>query len=323
MRAGHKYQYRVGDASGGWSKTESFKTYKENEPISIGIYGDQGIVPFGFLVQKFINQHFDERPYDMNIVIGDIVYADFGSNGKRELQVLWDIYQNLVEHVAKRVPFMVVSGNHEQALTSTPLNYTAFSHRFRMPTNGFKNQYYSFDYGPIHFISMNTEKEYDNHEVGTPQYRWIENDLIQANRNRENVPWIFFMGHRPMYDWNSTRIQTHIEPLLVKYNVDVGFWGHLHCYFRTYPVINQRPTQIFPDHIYKKPNAPVHIMVGSGGARIHDDEVCSKPKQPHIGFANLAYGFGRLEVYNKTSLSFEFHRWSNGKMEDKFWIHKN
>jgi hypothetical protein len=322
LRVGAKYQYRVGNPQDGWSNIEKFNAIGGDQPFSIGVYGDQGIVPFGFLVQRAINAHFTQRPYDMNILIGDICYADLGSNGRRELQSLWDAYQNQVEHVAKSAPWMVTSGNHEQALADTPLNYTAYFARFRMPENGRNNQYYSYDYGMVHYVSMNTEKRYDDYSIGSTQYRWLEQDLARANNNRAKVPWVIFGGHRPMYDWNPTDIMTQIEPLLVKYKVDLAFWGHLHCYFRTYPTIAGKPTQTFPDGIFRNPNAPIHLMIGSGGARIMDDEICSKPKLPHIAFANMHYGFGRLNVLNRTSLHFEWHGWWSGKKEDEFWVHK-
>jgi len=31
------------------------------------------------------------------------------------------------------------------------------------------------------------------------QFNWLEADLIEANKNRANVPWIVVNGHRSMY----------------------------------------------------------------------------------------------------------------------------
>jgi hypothetical protein len=36
----------------------------------------------------------------------------------------------------------------------------------------------------------------------------------------------------------ENHVRVNLEPLFVKYGVDVAFWGHMHCYERTCPVIN-------------------------------------------------------------------------------------
>ena len=54
---------------------------------------------------------------------------------------------------------------------------------------------------------------------------FLENDLIKAKANRENVPWIVVSMHRPMYcsekgqDNHSDRM--HMEPLFIQYDVDL------------------------------------------------------------------------------------------------------
>ena len=53
---------------------------------------------------------------------------------------------------------------------------------------------YSFDYGSVHFMMMSTEH---NFTEGSPQYKWMEDDL--KNVNRTLTPWIVIAGHRAMY----------------------------------------------------------------------------------------------------------------------------
>ena len=120
----------------------------------------------------------------------------------------------------------MTSGNHEQYH-----NYTAYNNRFSMPENGKQNMFYSHDFGGIHLISINTEEKYDSLEPGSPQYLWIERDLQRAHANRANVPWIMIQGHRPMYNLipGETSIRKHIEPLLMKYKVDLAVRNQKIC----------------------------------------------------------------------------------------------
>ena len=63
--------------------------------------------------------------------------------------------------------------------------------------------YYSYDYGFVHVIHFTTEfyfyPEYFSEKMIADQYNFIKNDLIKANKNRKNVPWLMTTGHRPMY----------------------------------------------------------------------------------------------------------------------------
>jgi len=315
------YKYRVGDGNL-WSRELSFETKGNTLPSTIALYGDMGTVfPAGYLVSGFISDEFKKKPFDMVSHAGDFAYADLGTNGIGEIQYIWDVLQRQIEPFASRVPYMAVPGNHEQYR-----NFSAYSARFRMPENGKGNMFYSFDFGGVHFITMNTEIEYDDFAPGSFQYRWIENDLNQANNNRRETPWIIFQGHRPMYydNTNSTIIQKHLESLIQKYKVDITHMGHNHCYFRTYPVFNNIPTQT-SGNVYRNPTAPVHLMVGSSGAYAGLSKApCNLGHKPnYIAYKNSNYGFGILNVFNSTHLHFEFRGLTSRKVEDEMWIIRN
>lgn len=55
-----------------------------------------------------------------------------------------------------------------------------------MPQGG-TSFYYSFNWSLFHVISISTLHDYT---IGSPQYSWLENDLINANVNRGAHPWI-------------------------------------------------------------------------------------------------------------------------------------
>ena len=102
----------------------------------------------------------------------------------------------LIEPLAAYVPYMTCPGNHEH-----PNNYKEYRHRFPMPISKKSHQlYYSFDTGPIHFVSLNVEVYYKNGGNManlTSQYYWLKEDLSKLDR--EKTPWVIIFGHRPMH----------------------------------------------------------------------------------------------------------------------------
>jgi acid phosphatase type 7 len=127
---------------------------------------------------------------------------------------------------------------------------------FRMPANesgGKGNFWYSFDYGLVHFITIDTETdlpqgiqsplEYGGFDGGAnsgpfgypnQQMQWLEKDLANVDRNK--TPWIVVGLHRPWYIDATTNVsgtvctqcQKAFEPVMVKYGVDLYMQGHVH-----------------------------------------------------------------------------------------------
>lgn len=129
-------------------------------------------------------------------------------------------------------------GNHENMSGGS-----AYLSAFTLPTEGqsggvaSKNElYYSFDYGNVHFICLDSEKS--GRKSADPMYKWLEQDLQAARQD-----WIVVYFHHPPYTWgthNSDTEQRHIDmrtvyvPLMEKYGVDLVFGGHSHDYERSY-----------------------------------------------------------------------------------------
>jgi Icc-related predicted phosphoesterase len=58
-------------------------------------------------------------------------------------------------------------------------------------------------------------------------------------------------------------LQSYIEPLILKYKVDLFMSGHIHVYERIYPVMNG--TVVATGDVYTNPAATVHVIQGTGG----------------------------------------------------------
>lgn len=114
------------------------------------------------------------------------------------------------------------------------------------------NWYYSWDAGQVHYIALTTEAWFDPLQAGhlETQYKWLINDLIEANKNRDAVPWIIGHGHRSVYcscdkdcDGDAAKIRGGkygLEEIFMKYGVDFWINGHEHDYERSFPMYGSR-----------------------------------------------------------------------------------
>lgn len=323
------YNYRVGSVSGAWSSLRTFKTEKKPwwtvEPSQrtnsvVAVYGDMGtILPFGYQVSFQISQDDLVTPYELVVHAGDIAYAGTGKTW--EFEFMWDLFGRQVEVYADHVPYMTAVGNHEHYF-----NYTSYNARFQMPSQqskGFKNFWLSFDHTYAHWVFMSTEHDY---KPGSEQYAWLEADLAKANANRAQRPWIFLVGHRPMFCSVASEygqhspgapFQTYIEPLMLKYGVDVYWSGHEHLYERTYPTKNGTVPHTYENHIYSRPGIPSHVVIGSAGAFVGDD--WNEPRPAWSAFREQQYGYGRLTL-NATAFHWEYLSTNIEDVRDQFWL---
>jgi hypothetical protein len=191
----------------------------------------------------------------------------------------------------------------------------------------------------------------------------MEADLARANSRRAVTPWIVVTGHRPFYSsepdycqcvgggWISKDRIVNIEPLLIRYAVDITVTGHLHCYERIHPNINGTKVQLpITDPAtaqvkYQDPSYPVHIVQGNAGGLQEEKWIKQRPAWSAIRYANglnpdrggedgevadlLAgeynysdtFGYGRLSGVNSTHLRYKYNP-VTGDMGDEFWIVK-
>ncbi|KAI1623513.1 acid phosphatase AphA [Exophiala viscosa] len=224
----------------------------------------------------------------------------------------WDLWQQWMGNITNKIPYMVMPGNHEAACaefdgpgnvltsyldndevnTTSPTtnltyyscppsqrNFTTYQHRFYMPgaeTGGVGNFWYSFDYGMVHFVTLDGETDFPNSPeypfeadltgnethptedqtyitdsgpfgevdgsyskvTSYQQYKWLVQDLAKVNRTI--TPWIVAMSHRPMYSSETSSYQKYVrnafEGLLLENGVDMYLAGHIHWYERLWPL---------------------------------------------------------------------------------------
>ncbi len=96
--------------------------------------------------------------------------------------------------------------------------------------------YYAFDYGNIHFISL--ESYETDRSPGGAMMTWLENDLAANDKD-----WVIAFWHHPPYTKGSHDSDTEGRlidmrevalPILEAYGVDLVLGGHSHSYERSY-----------------------------------------------------------------------------------------
>eukprot|EP01099_Mayorella_cantabrigiensis_P005525 TRINITY_DN4468_c0_g1_i1.p1 TRINITY_DN4468_c0_g1~~TRINITY_DN4468_c0_g1_i1.p1 ORF type:complete len:158 (-),score=25.30 TRINITY_DN4468_c0_g1_i1:60-500(-) len=126
-------------------------------------------------------------------------------------------------------------------------------------------------------------------------------------------------------------LRDSIEPLMLKYQVDVGFWGHHHSYQRTCFVLNgtclARPTtttegNTTTSYFYSTPFvAPINFVVGTAGATSSTNLQPTVPD--YIEYINDSeHGYALVEIDSDKSFHLSFIT-ETGTLRDEFWIYKN
>ena len=318
------YYYRVGDAAGGWSTVESFKTLASSAggatPMRIGWIADMGWGNHSDGTIAQLTQLAAAGMIDLLIHPGDISYADGN-------MVEWDNFLRKIEPITAKVPYLVSPGNHEFWF-----NFSAYKHRFAMADDGaHQSMYYSLDIGDVHLLATNTESIEDLSYVSDAQVGWIRADLAAATA--ASRPWTVVYGHRPLYTAAAhgqdiprgpAYLRDKLELVYVEGGVDIVVQGHVHDYQRSWPLLAGQPTALN----YSNPIAPVYVVNGAAGNRENNDHVpgglpWEPPADPVAGqmpsSSEISYG---VMTVRTGSLVWEQFYSANGTRFDYFEITK-
>src|SRR4051794_7371664 len=152
-------------------------------------------------------------PFDFVLTMGDNLY---GREAPQDFERKFaEPYKALLD---QKVKFYATLGNHDQPLQ---VNYKNFN------MNG--KEYYRFTKGKIAFYSLNSNY------LDQKQVQWLENEL-----GHETAEWKVMFFHHPPYSSAKThgsdrRLREVVEPIFLKYGVDVVLSGHDHVYERMKP----------------------------------------------------------------------------------------
>jgi Calcineurin-like phosphoesterase/Bacterial Ig domain/Purple acid Phosphatase, N-terminal domain len=184
------------------------------------------------------------RTPDLCLMLGDNAYNS-GTDSEYQAAVF-----NMYPAFLRKMPLWSCLGNHDanNGSTSSTANFPYFD-MFTFPTNGEcggppsgTERYFSFDYGNIHFINLDSQTSSRNtieaNGADGAMAAWLRNDLAGVTS-----PWIIAFFHHPPYSKGSHNSDTETQliemrarfgPILETGGVDLVLTGHSHSYERSF-----------------------------------------------------------------------------------------
>jgi len=221
----------------------SFTTAPEADGhVRFVVLGDSGTGSQG---QYDIASGMSDADPDLVLHTGDVVYrrgalCHYGTK-------FFAPYRTLIANV----PVYPAIGNHDLMANDG----RAYFETFVLPQSNEPGteEYYAFDYGPVHVVSLSSEfYEADDETSAADQRAWLVADLA-AN----DLPWTVVMVHHPPYSSTdgkaSSDVRDDLTPIFAQSGVDLVLSGHAHNYERSAPI-----------------DGVTYVVTGGGGADLYD-----------------------------------------------------
>lgn len=273
LEPGKSYQYRVG-SGGYWSQTGRFTTEAagENEFSFLYMTDSQGSSTEDYVtwantlrnsLQKFPGSKFLIMP-------GDLVDA-----GAREEQ--WADYFGQPQDLLMNLPLLATIGNHEGP------NNNNFYYHFNLPDDSYtdpkpKGTVYSFDYGPVHFMVLNTgDIPWDDAQTNSfnKQIEWLKKEVAQTDKKWKVVAFhkaIYSVGNHST-DADIAQLREKLYPVLDELGIDLVLQGHDHTFMRSYQMYGNTPIMdAMPDENGRvtNPDGTLYMINNSPGRKYYD-----------------------------------------------------
>ena len=181
--------------------------------MRFGVIGDNGTGGVSeYEVGRQLGTYHQKFPFTFVLMMEDNLYGserpqDFVTKFEAPYKILLDA----------KVAFYAALGNHDDP-----------NQRFYTPFNMAGKRYYSFKKGNVRFFAL------DSNYVDPAQLAWLEPELKNSGSD-----WKIAYFHHPLYSsgmhGSQTDLRVLLEPLFLKYGVDVVLSGHEHFYQRIKP----------------------------------------------------------------------------------------
>jgi predicted phosphodiesterase len=172
-------------------------------------------------------------PFDFVLLLGDNLYGGEAPNDYKSKFA--DVYRQLLD---QKVKFYATLGNHDEP-----------AQRFYQDFNMDGKEYYRFSKGNVAFYCLNSNY------MDQKQVKWLEDELA-----KDTSEWKIAFHHHPPYSsggkhGSDTALRKILEPIYLKYGVNIVLTGHDHFYERI------------------KPQKGIYYFVSGAGGKLRDGDV--------------------------------------------------
>ena len=210
------------------------------KPTWIWVLGDSGTANDNARAVRNAYYTFTgTRHTDLWLMLGDNAYSD-GTDSQYQAAVF-----NMYPEMLRKSVLWPTLGNHDGSTANSATQSGPYYDIFTLPKNGEAGglasgteAYYSFDYGNIHFIVLDSFET--NRSPGGAMMNWLAQDLMATTQD-----WIIAYWHHPphskgFHDSDTNAIETQMRqyalPILEDHGVDLVLAGHNHSYERSFLV---------------------------------------------------------------------------------------
>jgi len=183
-------------------------------------------------------------PYDFAIMLGDNLYGserpqDFMAKFERPYKPMLDA----------NISFYAALGNHDDP-----------NQRFYKNFGMGGKRYYTYQKKDVRFFVL------DSNYMDQDQQRWLEDELSKSNSK-----WKIAYFHHPIYSsggrhGSEVDLRSIVEPMFIKYNLNVVFAGHEHFYERL------------------KPQRGISYFTAGGSAKLREGDITTNSSLTAKGF---------------------------------------
>jgi acid phosphatase type 7 len=270
-----------------------FVTHPETgtaKPLTFWVAGDSGT---GGVDQAKVHDSMlaftkkTNHPIDMYLHVGDMAYSD-----GTDAQFTSNFFKPY-EDTLRSVGCWPAMGNHEGHTSKGESGIGPYYDAYVCPTKGEAGgvpsgteAYYSFDYGRIHFICLDSF-DLDRKPMAA-MATWLKTDLEKVKAD-----WLIAFWHHPPYTKGThdsdkevelVEMREHIMPILEGAGVDVVLTGHSHIYERS----------MLMDGAYATPTVAEGVILDDGDGDPKGDGAYKKSEglNPHNGTVQVVAGHG-------------------------------
>jgi hypothetical protein len=222
-------------------------------------FGDSGV---GSAAQNQLAGRMAADSFDLALHTGDVAYGNSNMVGGPSYTQYDNWLFGVYSAWMRSRPLYPSIGNHDDEIGFA----RAYRDVFVLPDEGASatypdhaERYYSFDYGPVHFVALDTELAFLNSARRGAQLAWLEADLAATNQ-----PWRVVYFHRSPYSSGAEHgselaVRQAFAPIFERHRVDLVLSAHDHDYERSIPW-----REFVTDG-----GAVTYVVTGGGGAALY------------------------------------------------------